>query len=768
VGSEQQALLHTDPGWYDSTPVMSSAEYRTHGTLRYWAENVAIAVPPNKAGCGANGALFMTTTDGGHLQKNSLTCYTTGMNCSQSSKTLPLHANPPGFEDVLESSDNNMVRLPNGHLLMSKMFVRYSPTQATCCAGGACPASCRRGSATFWDSGDCGATWTEVRALPDTGFPNLDRGMVFADPYSSRLYYIANDTGARAYTTTYWVNAGLLVLDNWTIISSSLPNGREGSEGTALPNGRFYFTNCANNVPTLWFYDSATSTLSSGYAVPGKTCSHLVGIPTGGMPGNDGSVGISRIGSFDSGDYVRVSYPTVAPWGTPPVNRQSLGVSVIKITGSAASPTFSTVKSGTLSATSTTGSITDASVIDIDRNDIPAWSLINDALYYWHETSGVPGTAGVTTTIKGMVVRDNLSWSSAIQTAGQLSFATAWTFTDKNGDYVRAASFFDPSYSASPTFIPVWADGPNGNIVRAADYQPDSIQGSNVVKVNREQLFLGWDNQGGTYSSGVAVSSWGVGRLDVFGLGGGALWHSSYDSSYGWSGCCDGGFAPPPGLTFTSDPAAVSWGSGRIDIVVKASDNAIWHMSYDSSYGWSGWTSLGGYLTTGPGISSWGSGRLDIFALGGDSALYHKSYDSSFGWSGWDSLGGSLKYAPAAVSPSYGAINIVAVGSDNAMKHISYDPTNGWSAFSNLDGYFTGRPAITAWSANHLDVFAVGSGGILYHKAWDSAFSPGWSGWLSIPDSATSFAPGAVSWGSGRIDLFHIGAGNAMRHTANN
>ena len=43
---------------------------------------------------------------------------------------------------------------------------------------------------------------------------------------------------------------------------------------------------------------------------------------------------------------------------------------------------------------------------------------------------------------------------------------------------------------------------------------------------------------------------------------------------------------------------------------------------------------------TGPAVASWSSGRLDVFVRGTDNALWHKWYQNS--WSGWESLGGVI------------------------------------------------------------------------------------------------------------------------------
>src|SRR5581483_7891113 len=76
------------------------------------------------------------------------------------------------------------------------------------------------------------------------------------------------------------------------------------------------------------------------------------------------------------------------------------------------------------------------------------------------------------------------------------------------------------------------------------------------------------------------------------------------------------------GGVLTSGADVSSWGSGRLDVFVRGTDNALWHKWYDGS--WHDWESLGGVLTSDPSVASWGSGRLDVFVRGLDSVLWHK------------------------------------------------------------------------------------------------------------------------------------------------
>ena len=180
----------------------------------------------------------------------------------------------------------------------------------------------------------------------------------------------------------------------------------------------------------------------------------------------------------------------------------------------------------------------------------------------------------------------------------------------------------------------------------------------------------------------------------------------------------------------TSDPSAVSWGSGRIDVFARGADNALWHRWYAGS--WSAWESLGGALSSGPDASSWGSGRLDVFARAKDNSLQHMSYEGK--WSGWESLGGGLTSDPSAVSWASGRIDVFVRGGDNALWHISY--AKAWSGWESLGGGLASGPDASSWGAGRLDVFAQGGDNTLYHL-W---YSGGWSAWEGLGAPTTTVA----------------------------
>jgi hypothetical protein len=60
--------------------------------------------------------------------------------------------------------------------------------------------------------------------------------------------------------------------------------------------------------------------------------------------------------------------------------------------------------------------------------------------------------------------------------------------------------------------------------------------------------------------------------------------------------------------------AAVSWGTGRIDLFWRGEDRALWHRVWDGAR-WSASESLGGVLASGPAATAWATDALEVFAI---------------------------------------------------------------------------------------------------------------------------------------------------------
>jgi hypothetical protein len=258
-----------------------------------------------------------------------------------------------------------------------------------------------------------------------------------------------------------------------------------------------------------------------------------------------------------------------------------------------------------------------------------------------------------------------------------------------------------------------------------------------------------WETLGGYCIDGVAVSSWGPGRLDVFAVGGDmATYHNAWDGA-AWTGwnSLGGGCA--------SAPAAVSWGPNRIDVFVIGNNHNLYHQWWDGS-AWSGWKeNLGGYCVYGVAAVSQGPGLLDVFVISRDSAVWRRAFNGS-AWGVWDRVGGYCVSAPAASCPAgTNWIDLYVIGEDHAVYHNPWHD-GAWHGWFSLGGYGTYGVAATTWS----DVYTIGSNGQMYRNYWTGSV---WAGWASLGGGCHS-APAAVAWSPAHLDVLVIGPDNACWH----
>jgi hypothetical protein len=203
------------------------------------------------------------------------------------------------------------------------------------------------------------------------------------------------------------------------------------------------------------------------------------------------------------------------------------------------------------------------------------------------------------------------------------------------------------------------------------------------------------------------LTSWGPGRMELFifgtnvNTGDGALLHTWADN-YAWSGRWE-----TLGTGMRSDdythPAAVSWGPGRDDVFVRGVNSDLQH-AYFANGNWSGWESLGGYITSDPTAVSWQANSLNVFVRGADAALWHKWYIG--GWSDWQSLGGSVqdgqhgRSGPTAISVVPGSIDIYAASYDTygTVYRKSYSDATSWLGWVNTGSAWSAHLAVAAWA----------------------------------------------------------------------
>jgi hypothetical protein len=198
---------------------------------------------------------------------------------------------------------------------------------------------------------------------------------------------------------------------------------------------------------------------------------------------------------------------------------------------------------------------------------------------------------------------------------------------------------------------------------------------------------LNWEDRGGDFSSRPAAVSWAANRLDVVATGtNNNVYHKWY--SNGTWGASWTSLGRPPGTASVSAPTIASWGTNRLDIFVRTGTH-LYQRSWTSS-GWSAsWVDRGCCIKGDPAAVSWGPDRIDVVATGTNDEVWHLPYDS--GWGDWDSIGGSVSAgtSPAIASGGEDELNVYVVGESGRLYHQAW--AGEWSGWGNIGGRPTQR-----------------------------------------------------------------------------
>jgi Lysozyme like domain len=215
----------------------------------------------------------------------------------------------------------------------------------------------------------------------------------------------------------------------------------------------------------------------------------------------------------------------------------------------------------------------------------------------------------------------------------------------------------------------------------------------------------------------------------------------------------------------------VSWAVGRLDVFGRGGGPQLYHNWFERGVAsWPDWQPLGG-LASEPVAVSWGTGRLDVFAVDANQRMRHWFFDRDLDsvWHGPQVLGvTTFLGVPAVVAWDSGRLDVFGRDTNNNLRHTFFQRglTDTWPAWEpSLGANLTSSPVAVSWAPGRLDVFATGSTRLMRHWYFDRATDSTWHGPEGI--GTTTFTPtiAAVSWDTGRLDLFGRDTNNEMRHT---
>ena len=252
-----------------------------------------------------------------------------------------------------------------------------------------------------------------------------------------------------------------------------------------------------------------------------------------------------------------------------------------------------------------------------------------------------------------------------------------------------------------------------------------------------------------------------------------AAWLNSSNQVNFWIGELPGSV----GNTSSAPAAVVSGHTGNtIDLLVRGSDQALWHCEYDIVTESCSWENGGGggMLLAAPAVVSPAVGEFDVYAILSDNLVYKRSWNGSWPsawvpvddpsyWEPLDSVVPIPELAAPAVTLRGGKVDLFRLGPDNTLRWRHYNGTQ-WESWQNLGGMLASGPAAVPLSLDSTQVFARGADEAL----WTRTYSGSWGAWKRVeldgmPEGVTiASSPSAVSPSVGQIDVYVRGSDNHL------
>jgi hypothetical protein len=223
----------------------------------------------------------------------------------------------------------------------------------------------------------------------------------------------------------------------------------------------------------------------------------------------------------------------------------------------------------------------------------------------------------------------------------------------------------------------------------------------------------------------------------------GHLWHNS------WTWGVTGGWAGWEDMqgSSTDQPAAAVDSYNNMHVVVIGSDGNWWHRMQPPGGAWLAWHKIGSVFTgIFPCLIATMSGRIDLIVRASDRSLRH-NYWSSGSWA-YDSTGSAWDTNPGGVTPDRpslaydSSINVLYVfvrGTDGSIWHRDLTVGGAWDIWRNLPGMVLSSPSVVA-ASGRLDLLVRGGSNTIWHGYRLYSEAPNIVHWEQLP-GATIDAP---------------------------
>lgn len=293
--------------------------------------------------------------------------------------------------------------------------------------------------------------------------------------------------------------------------------------------------------------------------------------------------------------------------------------------------------------------------------------------------------------------------------------------------------------------------------------QPRAALGAPAAEPQQQSLsWTAWQDLGGLVTSAPAAVSWGSGRIDVFVRGSnGEVLQRFKDGAGSWSNWATPGELR--GLTLRSAPSCTSIEANTINCVaLRDGYGGVTQFWWDGQR-WSR-NDLGGDATSAPAIVGWGRGRLSVLVRNSNGTVIHRYWAPGLpDWSppNWEAVGNGAQLfsAPTCTSRDVGVIDCFSLGPTGVVQQLYYDEAapdgrrwNGWFQLTGVASFRGGSTiAPVGFSRNLLDLFVRGLDNRLYQITYTGSWS---TPWTAIDSRTLIAAPGCARVGRNRLDCF--------------
>lgn len=176
----------------------------------------------------------------------------------------------------------------------------------------------------------------------------------------------------------------------------------------------------------------------------------------------------------------------------------------------------------------------------------------------------------------------------------------------------------------------------------------------------------GWTSLGGSIVGAPDAAVSANGAIDVVArTGDGTVWHIGWNGQQWTQWRNVGGSA-------TGDPSIAWMTPDRAEVVIVVEGGRLQHGTLRPDTAVS-WQAMPGVVRGAPAAASQGDGHLDLVARGTDDAIWTNSFDGTR-WSGWTTLGGRVTSDPAALPMRRVVTAVPAGGAGGAVTAIDSTP----------------------------------------------------------------------------------------------